>query len=48
MHFMATSFSVLREFAFKTSEKVPSPFLLNNLYSLFFNKIEMFLAIENY
>jgi hypothetical protein len=34
MHLMATYFPVLIDYAFSTSEKVPSPFLLINLYSI--------------
>ena len=33
MHLMATYLPVLIDWAFKTSEKVPSPFLLMSLYS---------------
>jgi hypothetical protein len=34
MHFMATYFPVFIDWALSTSEKVPSPFLLINLYSI--------------
>jgi hypothetical protein len=34
MHFIAIYFPVLIDYAFSTSEKVPSPFLLINLYSV--------------
>ena len=34
MHFMATYLFVFVDWAFKTSEKVPSPFLLISLYSV--------------
>lgn len=33
MHLMATNLPVFMDWAFKTSENVPSPFLLINLYS---------------
>ena len=33
IHLMATNLEVLIDWAFKTSEKVPSPFLLISLYS---------------
>lgn len=34
MHLIATYLPVLIDYAFNTSEKVPSPFLLMSLYSI--------------
>ena len=51
MHLIATYLFFFKDYAFKTSEKVPSPFLLISLYSeklILYSTMHIVTGINNY